>query len=48
MNAGIQIANTLALTSAAGLLMFVAGAKKRRLSWRPRPIARVRLRMRRR
>ncbi|HZQ03795.1 MAG TPA: hypothetical protein VFA88_07230 [Gaiellaceae bacterium] len=48
MNGGIQLANALALTSAAGLLMFLAGASKKRLQWKPRRSARVWLRVRRR
>jgi len=47
MNTGIQLANTLALTTGAGLLMFVCGSAKRRLSWKPRRPVRVRLRARR-
>jgi len=48
MTAGIHIANTLALSSAAGLLMLVCGSTKRMLTWKPRRPARVRLRVRRR
>src|SRR5579862_5675599 len=35
MTAGIHIANTLALSSAAGLLMLVCGSTKRMLTWKP-------------
>jgi hypothetical protein len=47
MNNGLQLANALALTSAAGLLLLLAGSAKKRLEWRPRRLH-VRLRLRRR
>jgi hypothetical protein len=46
VNGGLQIANALALTSAAGLLMLVSGTKKKMLRWRPRRPLRERLRRR--
>jgi hypothetical protein len=46
VNGGLQIANALALTSAAGLLMLVSGTRKKMLRWRPRRSLRERLRRR--
>jgi hypothetical protein len=46
MNGALQLANALALTSAAGLLMLLSGKKKKMLRWMPRRSLRERLRRR--
>jgi hypothetical protein len=35
MNGGLQLAQIVAITSGAALLMLLAGTKKRRLVWKP-------------